>query len=112
MDRADFRRIALALPEATEGAHQSGPDFRVRGKIFATFGPRDPDYAVVKFSTGDQEMRIDAEPEIFAALTGASGRQGWTTVNLVAADELTLQSALTAAWRNVAPKKLSDTLAR
>ena len=26
------------MPEATEGAHMGHPDFRVRGKIFATLG--------------------------------------------------------------------------
>ena len=33
-----FRRLALGMPEATEGAHMEHPDFRVRGKIFATLG--------------------------------------------------------------------------
>ena len=33
---ADFRRTALRLPEATEGAHMGHPDFRVRNKIFAS----------------------------------------------------------------------------
>ena len=27
-----FRRLALALPDATEGAHGGHPDFRVGGK--------------------------------------------------------------------------------
>src|SRR5574340_599418 len=31
----DFRRIALAMPEAAEGFHMGHPDFRVDGKIFA-----------------------------------------------------------------------------
>jgi len=34
----DFRSAALQLPEETKGAHQGHPDFRVRGKIFATLG--------------------------------------------------------------------------
>jgi hypothetical protein len=33
-----FRRIALSLPETSESAHMAHPDFRVRGKIFATLG--------------------------------------------------------------------------
>ena len=36
MTGADFRRIALSMPEAVEGAHFGNPDFRVGGKIFAT----------------------------------------------------------------------------
>ncbi len=33
MTAADFRRMALALPEAVESAHMNHPDFRVRRKI-------------------------------------------------------------------------------
>ena len=39
-------------------------------------------------------------------IKGGWGRQGWTRVILAATDELTLRSALTTAWRNVAPAKL------
>lgn len=106
MDRAAFRRIALSLPQANEGAHQGGPDFRVRKKIFATFGPRDPDFAVVKLPPGEQEMRVEGEPAVFTPLPGAWGRQGWTKVHLPSAGENTIRSALTAAWRSVAPKTL------
>jgi hypothetical protein len=35
---AMFRRLALSLPEAAEGAHMGHPDFRVRNKIFASLG--------------------------------------------------------------------------
>ena len=36
MTPADFRKLALALPEAEERTHMNHPDFRVGGKIFAT----------------------------------------------------------------------------
>ena len=45
MTADDFRQIALSLPEASESAHMDHPDFRVRGKIFATLGY--PDREVV-----------------------------------------------------------------
>jgi hypothetical protein len=32
----EFRRIALAMPEAVEASHMGHPDFRVAKKIFAT----------------------------------------------------------------------------
>ena len=38
MTSDEFRQLALALPEATEGSHMSHADFRVKGKIFATNG--------------------------------------------------------------------------
>jgi YjbR len=31
-----FRKLALAFDDATEGTHMGHPDFRVKGKIFAT----------------------------------------------------------------------------
>ena len=36
MTAADFRRIALGLDGAEEGAHMGAVDFRVGGRIFAT----------------------------------------------------------------------------
>ena len=38
MTAAEFRRIALSLPETAESSHMRHPDFRVAGKIFATLG--------------------------------------------------------------------------
>ena len=108
MTRDDLRQIALGLPEATEGEHHQTIDFRVRGKIFATFGPRDQRLAVVKLTPEQQEVLCAAEPRIFSPIPGGWGRKGWTHVTLEAADETTLRSALTMAWRNVAPKRLID----
>ena len=48
----------------------------------------------------------EAEPAMFAPVPGAWGGKGWTHVILAAADESALRSALTAAWRNVAPRRL------
>lgn len=107
MTRDDFRRLALGLPEAAESAHQGSPDFRVRNKIFATLGPRDPHLAVVKLTPDQQDILSSAEPAIFTPVPGGWGRQGWTHLNVEAADEATVRSALTTAWRNVAPKRLS-----
>ena len=36
MTPSEFRRIALSLGNAVEGAHMGHADFRVSGKIFAT----------------------------------------------------------------------------
>lgn len=38
MTAEEFRQLALSLPEATEQSHMGHPDFRVRGRIFATLG--------------------------------------------------------------------------
>ena len=99
-----FRRIALVLAEAEEKSHFGKVDFRVKNKIFATL--LDADAGVVKLLPEQQAMMIAGEPKIFSAIKGGWGNQGWTRVDLKLADEVTLQSALKAAWRNVAPKKL------
>ncbi len=39
IQHAEVRRLALALPEATEGSHFDRADFRVRNKIFASLPP-------------------------------------------------------------------------
>jgi len=43
----EFRRIALSMPEASEGEHMGHPDFRMGGRIFATLGHPDGDCGVV-----------------------------------------------------------------
>ena len=105
MNSNEFRRLALSLPEATEGAHQGHADFRVRNKIFATLGP-DEDWAMVKLTPDEQAGRVDAEPEVFTPFNGAWGRAGATKVVLAAASKSIVLPALVAAWRNTAPKSL------
>jgi hypothetical protein len=103
----DYRRLALSLPESVESAHMNHPDFRVRGKIFATLWP-DKGRGVVMLAPEQQDMVIAAEPGIFERASGAWGLRGSTMVTLADADEPTLRSALLMAWRNKAPKGLAS----
>ena len=106
MTAADFRRMALRFPEATEGAHMNHPDFRVGGKIFATLGYPEMGVGMVKLFPDQQEEFVRAEPKVFAAVNGLWGRRGATYVRLKAAKKGSVQRALAAAWRNTAPRKL------
>jgi hypothetical protein len=99
-----FRRIALSLPSAVESSHMAHPDFRVGKRIFATLGWPDATWGMIKLTPEQQEILVAAEPEIFRPVAGGWGRKGSTNVNLAAADDAALRSALTMAWRNVAPK--------
>jgi hypothetical protein len=101
---ARFRRMALALPGAVEGAHQGTADFRVGKRIYATLGYPDDAWGMVKLTPEQQAMLVEAEPEIFRPVPGGWGKQGYTNVRLAKADATTLKSALTMAWNNVAPK--------
>ncbi len=86
------------------------PDFRVRRKIFATLYPDDA-WGMVKLTKEQQKAFVRAEPEVFQPVTGAWGYRGATQVCLVAATETAVWPALLAAWRNTAPKRLSQQFA-
>lgn len=101
---AQFRRMALAFPDTVESAHMCHPDFRVRGRIFATLGYPDKKWAMVKLTPEQQEVFVADEPNVFVPAAGAWGRKGNTTVRLSAAKQQTLRRAILAAWLNTAPK--------
>jgi len=107
MTRNDFRRLALSFPEAEERAHMNHPDFRVAGKLFATLGYPDKDWAMVKLTPVEQEMFVKAQPKVFNPCNGAWGRRGCTNVHLKSARKPTIQRALLAAWELAAPKHLA-----
>src|SRR5262249_46222771 len=106
----EFRLLALELPEAVESAHQGHPDFRVRGKVFATLAYPDEGFGMVKLTPEQQGTFVRTEPAVFSAVKGTWGQRGATLVRLLPASEPSVRSALTMAWRNVAPKRLADTL--
>jgi hypothetical protein len=101
----EFRSLALSLPEAVESAHMGHPDFRVRGKIFATLGP-DEVWGMVKLTPDQQAPYTRAEPDAYKPASGAWGRRGTTIVQLGHADVASVRQALIAAWKNTAPKRL------
>lgn len=108
MTPADFRKIALSLPEASESAHMDHPDFRVGGKIFASLGYPDNEHGMVVLPREDQARLVETYPKIFTPAKGAWGKQGSTTVRLAAVDQATLRGALEIAWRKRAPKRLTS----
>jgi hypothetical protein len=101
-----FLDLALSLPETALGRHQAGADLRVAGKIFASPADRAGGTAVVKLSLEQRDMLCAAEPDVFAPVEGMGASRGWTRIRVANADEPTALSALSMAWRNVAPPKL------
>lgn len=93
----DFRRVALSLPGAVEGAHMGHPDFRANGRIFASLHAGDRT-GMVKVSPDEQRELLATRPAMFEPSAGAWGRQGCTTVILARADVPTLRQAMTLAW--------------
>lgn len=75
------------------------PDFRVRGRIFATLHP-DNKFGMVKLPPDEQQRLVREHPAMFTPENGAWGRQGCTRVRLETVDEDTLGDAMTLAWQS------------
>jgi hypothetical protein len=99
-----FRRLALALPEAEPSAHMGHPDFRVRGRVFATLGYPTKEWGMVLLTPGQQEAFMAMRPEVFVPAKGAWGLRGSTCVLLKPAPAGLVRDALAAARDNVAAK--------
>src|SRR5437879_13670619 len=100
MTPLQFRQLALALPEAVEGAHMGHADFRVGGKIFATLGPQET-WGMVKLTPEQQTDFVQTNPKMLEPVSGAWGRRGCTKVLLKAAPKPVGTPAVVDAWTNV-----------
>jgi len=103
-----FRRIALGMQGATEGAHMAHPDFRVNGRIFATIAP-DAKSGMVQLAPEQQREFVNAAPDTFVPAKGAWGRGGSTMVRLATADPDAVGEAMTLAWQSAVAKKPART---
>jgi hypothetical protein len=99
----DFRRIALDMQGAVEGAHMGHPDFRANGRIFASLHANDAT-GMVRLTPEEQHELMRLKPKMFVPSSGAWGRQGCTNVVLAFADARTLRQAMTLAWEGVMAK--------
>ena len=99
MDTDDFRRIALSLPGAEESSHMGQPDFRVRGRIFATLASAHQGYGNLMLNLEQQAAFVQELPEVFLPIPGGWGRMGMTHIRLAAANEDVLAGALHTAWK-------------
>ena len=108
MTIAQFRSLALSMPEAEEGTHMAHPDFRVKGKIFATLFPREgKTWGMIKLKPEQQRAVVKAHPDAFQPVAGGWGKHGATQIRLDRARVAILRDAMITAWRNVAPKPLA-----
>jgi hypothetical protein len=105
MTADEFRKSALELPDAVEGGHMDHPDFRVRGKIFATLGYPNDDWAMVKLAPDEQLALCAAKPKSFVPVKGAWGKNGATNVRLDSADRASVREALRLAHASVGKKR-------
>ena len=64
MTHDDFRRIALGMKDAAEGAHMDHPDFRVGNRIFATLHA-DDEWGMVILTPDQQQRFMQEAPKAF-----------------------------------------------
>jgi len=104
-DLAEARRLALALPEASEQPHFEMSSFRVRGKIFAT-APPDGNHLHVFVDEGEISACVAEDPAAFQPLRWGQRVRG-LRVELAACPAGRLAELLAEAWRRKAPKRLA-----
>jgi hypothetical protein len=100
MTGADFRRLALSLEGAEEGAHFGQPDFRVGGRIFATLAAEKQGYGNLLLTPEQQAEFVEDRPDVFLPIAGGWGKNGATHVRLAVANEDLLWGALKTAWKS------------
>lgn len=98
--------MILAFEEMQEQPHFEKRSFRVNKKIIATLNEIALQ-VVVKFSAIDQSVFSSIHPAIIYPVPNKWGLQGWTIIELKKVKKSILQDALTAAYIEVAPGKLS-----
>lgn len=76
MTPADFRKLALSLPDTAEGSHFNVADFRVGGKIFATLAYEKQGSGVLQLTPQQQAGMVEDAPEMFSPVPNAWGRKG------------------------------------
>ena len=87
-----FRKLALSFPEATEESH------------FENIKKR----ACIILSEIDQDVFSSADKTIIFPVDNKWGKQGWTLIEMSKVRKELFIDALTTAYCEVAPKKLSD----
>ena len=76
------------------------PNFRLRGKVFATLGYPNEKFGMVKLRPQQQQQHsfARANPNSFSTVKGGWGARGATLVDFQNVDESTLLLAITAAY--------------
>lgn len=102
----DIRRIALALPGAVELQDHGGNWFNVGKKTFVLYGFPSARW-LFKLPKPRQELLFEARPDVFQPYR--AGAMLWSYVDVAALEPDEVESLVTDAWAEVAPKKVVRT---
>ncbi len=101
-----FQQIALSFPETTVEPHFDISSFKVAKKIFASLNIPE-NRATIKLSFINQDIFCLFDKTVMYPVPNKWGKLGWTHINLKTISEEMCIGALTDAYCEVAPKKLS-----
>jgi hypothetical protein len=94
--------LAQGMPGEEQGSPFGNVDFRVRGKVFASFPASDA--MTLRLDPEHARILVEADPETYALHPGVWGQRGWTRVTLSRVSEDDLADLMHESWRGVAPK--------
>ena len=101
-----LRATALSFPEATEDMHFEKISFRVKKKIFATYDAKNK-RACIKLSLIDQNVFCLHDKKLIYPVDNKWGAAGWTLIEMNKIKKPLFIDALTTAYCEMAPGKLS-----
>jgi len=103
-----IRDIALAFPEATEKETWGHPTFRVRDKIFVSYGvDLDGELLTMKAAPGEQESLLAGGHPFF--LPRYVGNRGWIGVRVDEDTDWRMVAELVVdSYREIAPRSLAE----
>ena len=100
MTAEEFRKLALSFEGAEESSHMGHPDFRAKGKIFATLNG-DLTEGMAKLTSDQQADLMTRYPASFRLASGKWGTSGATMIILGQANIESAGEALTLAYQNL-----------
>ena len=101
---------ARSLPGSVESSHFDHADFRVGGKIFASFP--DPDRLTIRLDPEHARILVASDPEAYIPHNGVWGTRGWTRIVLTLVDQQTVFDLIHDSWFALAPKRLREPASR
>ena len=101
-----FRALALSLTGTVEGTHMNHADFRVQGKIFATLGYPNDEFATIMLTPEEQTVFVREGSGAFVPVKGGWGLKGSTNVRLALVTPELAKRALSAAWSRKGTKPI------
>lgn len=106
---AQFKKIALAFPGASEGGSYGKPSILILKKFFTRLRSED-DLIVLRVGSNDErDMLLEADPVTFT-ITDHYRPGGYILARLDKLDPETLKAMLERRWRAMVPKKMSAQL--